>query len=922
MTNNTERINMEDDTATNERPRKLKDYHTASTEGYGPSIVRPPIGQNNFELKPNFISMIQNHVQFYGLPHEDPNQHIANFLEYCDTLKMNGVSDDAVRLRLFSFSLRDKAKAWVQAQPAGTFKTWEELSKAFIYKYFPPSRASQLKNEILGFQQQDGETLYEAWERYKDLLRKCPNHELPKWVQVQTFYNGSLPNTQEMIDAASGGSLNNKTLEEAEELIETLASNHYAKTRDRSRKQAGVYEVDQNTAFAAQMTAIQQQLNLLNKRIDTPMKLCELCNGRGHISSECQVGNQFAQNEQANYANFQRGQGNSYGNPYPHNYNPNWRTQHPNLSWRNNNELPHQNQDMQQQDFRAPDKKPSIEDMFSKIMDKFDKTTERTEKRLEINELKLQNHDSILKNLEQQVGQIHDLLSQRQLGKLPSDTEKNPREHVNAVTLRSGTTYEGQQVVINEKEDEAVPENKDTYDEVDDEVERAKEKERVDQRVKEYVAKYNRPPFPSRLKDQMEDKQYSKFLKMFRSLHINIPFADMLEHMPKYVKFLKELVSKKKKLGEHETVMLTEESSALLMNKLPPKLRDPGNFSIPCTIGNIKFNNALCDLGASVNILPYSLFKKLNIGEVKPTQMTLQLADRSVIHPRGIVEDVLVKVDKFIYPVDLVVLDMAEDGSIPLILGRAFLKTARAIIDVDEGKIILRAGDESVEFHLANKIQYPPEAENCWMIDEVNKEKKDELGEIFSYPTLEERLKLISIKEAEGEELSKNERYLRHLMSVSMPMVKEKRKMLEDPLPHEPPDEQQQQNGEHCFSINVIDKSKKEEAIKSDRERENGSNKSWSEKNNDPPDIEPTVQGSPQLQEFCFSTNAIDQSENEEAIRRERRREDKSIKVKNKLKSSLETRPLTEKNVSSQREWNREVTKSLKRWRMKLKDPP
>src|SRR3954465_14873408 len=96
-----------------ERSRKLKDYHTSITEGYGPSIVRPPIGQNNFELKPGFISMIQNHVQFFGLPNEDPNQHITNFLEYCDTVKMNGVSNDAIRLRLFSFSLRDKAKAWV-----------------------------------------------------------------------------------------------------------------------------------------------------------------------------------------------------------------------------------------------------------------------------------------------------------------------------------------------------------------------------------------------------------------------------------------------------------------------------------------------------------------------------------------------------------------------------------------------------------------------------------------------------------------------------------------------------------------------------------------------------------------------------------------------------------------------------------------
>src|SRR4051812_22995359 len=204
------------------------------------------------------------------------------------------------------------------------------------------------------------------------------------------------------------------------------------------------------------------------------------------------------------------------------------------------------------------------------------------------------------------------------------------------------------------------------------------------------------------------------------------------------------------------------------------------------------------------------------------------------------------------------------------------------------------------------------------MIDEVDKETKDEPDEFFSYPTLDERLKMISIKEAEGEELSRNEKYLKHLMSVSTPLVKEKRKMLEDPLPNEPPDKERQLNRDFCFSINIIDKSKSEEAIKRDRGRGDESKKSWSEKNNDPPDIEPTVQGSPQLQESCFSTKAIDKSENGEARRKERRREDKSIKVKNKLESSLETRPLLKDEVSIQREWNRKATKSLRRWRMKL----
>src|SRR4051812_10352450 len=151
--------------------------------------------------------------------------------------------------------------------------------------------------------------------------------------------------------------------------------------------------------------------------------------------------------------------------------------------------------------------------------------------------------------------------------------------------------------------------------------EKERERARVDEDVKKYQEIYDRLPFPGRLKKQTDDNHYKKFLEMFRVLHINIPFADVLEQMPRYAKYLKEMLTKKRKWADHETVMLTEESSALLKKKLPPKLRDPGSFSIPCTIGSLKFENALCDQEASVNILPYSLFKKLNMGKVKPTMI-------------------------------------------------------------------------------------------------------------------------------------------------------------------------------------------------------------------------------------------------------------------------------------------------------------
>ena len=177
------------------------------------------------------------------------------------------------------------------------------------------------------------------------------------------------------------------------------------------------------------------------------------------------------------------------------------------------------------------------------------------------------------------------------------------------------------------------------------------------------------------------NQQFAKFLDIFKKLHINISFADSLEQMPSYVKFMKKILAKKKRLGEYETIVLTKECSVILQKKLPPKLKDPGSFNIPCFIGNAIFERALCDLGASINLMPLSILIKLDLGEARPTTMTLQLVDRSLKHPRCIIENVLVKVDKFIFPMDFIVLDMEEYKEIPTILRRSFLETGRALID-------------------------------------------------------------------------------------------------------------------------------------------------------------------------------------------------------------------------------------------------
>ncbi|XP_017644456.1 uncharacterized protein LOC108485116 [Gossypium arboreum] len=190
-------------------------------------------------------------------------------------------------------------------------------------------------------------------------------------------------------------------------------------------------------------------------------------------------------------------------------------------------------------------------------------------------------------------------------------------------------------------------------------------------------------------KKNEHDKQYQQLLDTLKQLHINIPLVDTLVQISSYEKFMKDLLPKKKKLTNIETIALTEGYSVVLTNKLPPKLKDPGSFTIPCLIGNHYLGKALCNLGASINLMPLSTFRKLGIGQMKSTAMTLQLADRSFAQPKGKIKDVLVRVDKFIFPADIIILDCDADNEVPIILGGPFLATDLTLIDVYKGELTM-----------------------------------------------------------------------------------------------------------------------------------------------------------------------------------------------------------------------------------------
>ncbi|XP_026396655.1 uncharacterized protein LOC113291322 [Papaver somniferum] len=186
-------------------------------------------------------------------------------------------------------------------------------------------------------------------------------------------------------------------------------------------------------------------------------------------------------------------------------------------------------------------------------------------------------------------------------------------------------------------------------------------------------------PFPQKLVQQKKGTQYNEMLEMFKRVNINIPFLEAIKQIPAYAKFLKDLCTQKRKLHMHKRAFLTEQMSSIIPNKTPHKFKDPGSPTITCTIGDHTIDRALLDLGASVNLFPYSVYEQLGLGELKPTPVKLQLADRPVKIPRGIVEDVVIKVDKFYFPVEFFVLDIQPvqnpDCHIPVILGCSFLET-------------------------------------------------------------------------------------------------------------------------------------------------------------------------------------------------------------------------------------------------------
>lgn len=426
---------------------------------------------------------------------------------------------------------------------------WDQLEKAFLAKYFPPSKTAYLRSQITKLRQRDGDTLSETWDRFKELLRVCPHHGLAKWLLVQTFYDSLTYNTRISLDASAGGALMNLLVDDAYNLIENMALNQHSWTSER-RGTAGKHEVDEITLLNAKVEALQRELGRKNNSTVGSAMYCEIFSGDNHTADECQLGKEMGQEEVNMVNNSFRPQ----NNPYSNTYNPGWRN-HPNFSYKNTQgAAPQQgfNQNRPQQGFppkqieQQPAPKSNLETMIENLtiqQERFiasqTKKYEEYDGKFNMFEGKFNMLSNQMKMLETQVTQIAQQVSTitRPHGAFPGQPEVNPREQCKAITLRSGLAYdeppmpqeEGEGATKTDQTDQ--PEKGANQFKPETQAEKG-QTEKEGEKQQSDKSRYDPPPYkppvpyPQRLVKAKMDKQFGKFLDTLKKLHITIPFTD------------------------------------------------------------------------------------------------------------------------------------------------------------------------------------------------------------------------------------------------------------------------------------------------------------------------------------------------------------------------------------------------------------
>ena len=569
-----------------------------------------------------------------------------------------------------------------------------------------------------------------------ETISACPHHGFDTWMLVNPFYGGMSPAMRQLLETMCGGDFLSKHPDEAMDFLNYVAETskgwdepnprEMERPRPSVNQRGGMYALSEEMEMKARISTLARKVEELEgKRLQEvhamtenpaqsnpcnnfqspvhPAEQCPMAPSMKDLMSECAntIGQYKPQQPNA---------------PYGNTYNSNWRN-HPNLSWRPNppayvppGAKPQFGSPSQPQ--QPPSSSPVEQAILnlSKVVGIF------VEEQKVLNVQTSQKIEAVESSLNRKLDNMHSEISKLSNQQLQSsEKEKAPfqaqqyQKVVNEIGLTedpNARTDEVKAVVTLRSGKElkpAVPELVKSAPVVADPLQEeqpvGKEEEKI--RIP--------PPFPQVLRKKKNSVNQIEMLEVLRQVKVNIPLLDMIKQVPTYAKFLKDLCTVKRGLNVNKKAFLTEQVSVIIESKTPVKYKDPGCPTISVNIGGISVEKALLDLGASVNLFPYSMYKHLGLGELKPTSITLSLADRSIKIPKGTIEDVLIQVDRFYYPVDFIVLDTEPvavgPNHVPIILGRPFLATTNAIINCRNGVMQLTFGNMTLElniFHLNN----------------------------------------------------------------------------------------------------------------------------------------------------------------------------------------------------------------------------
>nr|GEV05895.1 reverse transcriptase domain-containing protein [Tanacetum cinerariifolium] len=468
----------------------------------------------------------------------------------------------------------------------------------------------------------------EAWERFKDLLRQCPHHGFSELHQLDTFYNALNPNDQDALDSAAGGNFLDKIPRECLSIIESKSKVRYSRSRTtdlRENTNAPLSSSSPSNSFY-----LQQIVASLEDKLDIRMNRFKKSLNDMKNSSLLPLHQLRQSRKYVSLAELTTG-------------------------------AVYQNRPQQALNYQAPVQQNTV------THSKFEAYTNANDANMNNLQLKFDNFQKNQQNFQKKFKQKQDDFQNQMMNfmqnlynnkpssssSLPSNIIPNPKGEAKAITTMSGMTYKEppipppgveQQEPIEETTDTELPSTEDIQ-----------------------------PPLVKEKIHEKDDILAAKFMEIFRDLHFELSFADALVHMPKFASMFKKLLNNKNKLIELTKTPLNKNCLAVVLKKLPEKLGDPGRFLIPCDFYVFDNYLALADLGASINLMPLSIWKKIKLPMLNDTKMVLELADRTISKPTGVAENVFVKIDKFYFPANFVVLDFVADPHVPLILGRPFL---------------------------------------------------------------------------------------------------------------------------------------------------------------------------------------------------------------------------------------------------------